>query len=51
MCTGELALKSVRSTTWSNLVVLLVFCAVLNQATAQLNLFLSKEDAKNYLSE
>lgn len=40
-----------RSTTWSNLVVLLVFCSVLQQATAQLHLFISKEDAETYLSE
>lgn len=40
-----------RSTTWSFLVVLLVFYSVLNQATAQLNMFISEEDAKTYMSE
>ena len=49
MC--SVSLKCCGSTTWCSLVVLLVFCSVLNQASAQLNLFLSKEDTKNYLSE
>lgn len=49
MCT--VALKGSRSTAWSYLVVLLGFFSILNQATAQLNLYVSKEDAKSYLSE
>ncbi|KAJ7390500.1 hypothetical protein OS493_024532 [Desmophyllum pertusum] len=47
MCT--VSFMGRRSTTWSYLVVLLVFCFVLNQATAQLSLFISKEDAKTFL--
>lgn len=49
MSAAQLVLKDCRPTTWSCLVVLLVFCSAFNQATAQLNLYLSKEDAKQYL--
>ncbi|XP_027057113.1 cytoplasmic tyrosine-protein kinase BMX-like isoform X3 [Pocillopora damicornis] len=38
-----------RSTTWSYLVVLLVFCSILQRATAQLHLFITKEDANTHL--
>lgn len=42
-------MASHRSTTWSYLVALLAFSSVLNQAAAQLNMFISKEDAKTYM--
>lgn len=53
MCVVGLNLKGLpcRFTTCSYFVVLLVFCAAFNLSTAQLNLFLSEEDARDYLSE
>lgn len=51
MCVVGLNLKGLpcRFTTCSYFVVLLVFCAAFNLSTAQLNLFLSEEDARDYL--
>lgn len=46
MCTVE---RCCRSTTWTYLVAVLVFSSVLDLTSAQLYLFLSKEDARNYL--
>lgn len=48
MCTVE---RICRSTTWSYLVAVLVFSSVLDLTSAQLYLFVSKEDATNYLSK
>lgn len=51
MCVVGLDHKSLRCrcTTRSCLVFILVFCSALNRGTAQLNLYLSEEDAKDYL--